>query len=62
MLCVASEGPAMGLLHIGQTQRTSSHFTRHLWAKEDLRYPNLLWLAFIHRAQPLLRARPNAPI
>lgn len=24
-------GPAMGLLHMGQTQRTSSHFTRHLW-------------------------------
>lgn len=23
-------GPAMGLLHMGQTQRTSSHFTRHL--------------------------------
>lgn len=32
----------MGLLHMGQTQRTSSHFTRHLWAKEDLRYPKLL--------------------
>lgn len=25
-----SMGPAMGLLHMGQTQRTSSHFTRHL--------------------------------
>lgn len=23
-------GPAMGLLHMGHTQRTSSHFTRHL--------------------------------
>lgn len=30
MLWEASEGPAMGLLHMGQTQRTSSHFTRHL--------------------------------
>lgn len=25
-------GPAMGLLHMGHTQRTSSHFTRHLRA------------------------------
>ena len=30
MLCEVSVGPAMGLLHMGQTQRTSSHFTRHL--------------------------------
>lgn len=27
-----SVGPAIGLLHMGHTQRTSSHFTRHLWA------------------------------
>lgn len=33
MLWEASEGPAMGLLHMGQTQRTSSHFTRHLRAE-----------------------------
>lgn len=31
MLWCCSGGPAMGLLHMGQTQRTSSHFTRHLW-------------------------------
>lgn len=35
MFCVASEGPAMGLLHMGQTQRTSSHFTRHLATNEE---------------------------
>lgn len=53
----------MGLLHIGQTQRTSSHFTRHLWAKDDLRYLNLLWLSLTHRAQLLLRTRlsPSLP-
>lgn len=39
MLWEASEGPAMGLLHMGQTQRTSSHFTRHLRAKADLLLP-----------------------
>lgn len=30
MLWCCSGGPAMGLLHMGQTHRTSSHFTRHL--------------------------------
>ena len=39
MLWVASEGPAMGLLHMGHTQRTSSHFTRHLRARDDLFFP-----------------------
>lgn len=29
----------MGLLHMGQTQRTSSHFTRHPRAKADLLLP-----------------------
>lgn len=30
ILWCCSGGPAMGLLHMGQTQRTSSHFTKHL--------------------------------
>lgn len=58
MLWVASEGPAMGLLHIGHTQRTSSHFTRHLWAKDDLVFfqedPPTCSRGLIHKAQQLL--------
>lgn len=59
-------GPAMGLLHMGQTQRTSSHFTRHLrgrntggWdssGRERLAslYPctHLLWKACWHGSTP----------
>lgn len=51
----------MGLLHMGQTQRTSSHFTRHLWATEDVRYPNLLWLAIISQTQTILSLLQSNP-
>lgn len=46
----------MGLLHIGQTQRTSSHFTRHLWAED-----NASWFRLSQRAQLLLGTSLSLP-
>ena len=40
MLWCCSGAPAMGLLHMGQTQRTSSHFTRHL--PKDMKWDETL--------------------